>query len=230
MPPQISTMCAMRSSTNFSVVSTLAMRWPVRSWKLQASKMRSTLSWMSSASDCSCSRLRLADKRIGGVFDVFGGAQDLLGRAFRAFHHRVELAGDARGRRPERIDVQRGDLLLGAVEREMDRVGLGLERAKLVGAVVRDIRAGFRAAALDQVMQRLQFGEDLLPVGRRDGNALERAGGHADRHRLLDAKDLALDRHLCASPLRPIYADALNVGFIAVRNARRCAPRDETID
>ena len=75
-------------------------------------------------------------------------------------------------------------------------------------------------------MQRLQLGEDLLPVGRRNAGASSIAGGHADRRRLLDAKDLALDRHLLARPLAPqSKGSALNVRFIALRNAQT-----ETID
>jgi hypothetical protein len=70
--------------------------------------------------------------------------------------------------------------------------------------VVFDIRAGVRAAAFDEVMQRLQLGEDLLTIGRRDGNTLERAGGHVGRRRLLDAKDFALDRHLLRAPPRAL--------------------------
>ena len=44
-----------------SVATTLATRWPVRSWKLQASKICTTRSWMSCASPCSCSLLSAAD-------------------------------------------------------------------------------------------------------------------------------------------------------------------------
>nr|GAJ32772.1 hypothetical protein BDOA9_0119670 [Bradyrhizobium sp. DOA9] len=48
-PPQISIIALMCCSMNFMVVMTLLMRWPVRSWKLQASKIEMTRSWMSSA-------------------------------------------------------------------------------------------------------------------------------------------------------------------------------------
>jgi hypothetical protein len=58
---QMSIIRAMRSSMNFSVASTFAMRWPARSWKLQASKMRITWSRMSCASARSCSRLIAAE-------------------------------------------------------------------------------------------------------------------------------------------------------------------------
>ena len=43
-PPQISIMRMMCCSMNFRVAATLLMRWPVRSWKLQASKIETTRS------------------------------------------------------------------------------------------------------------------------------------------------------------------------------------------
>ena len=47
-PPQMSIITLMCCSMNFIVVITLVMRWPVRSWKLQASKIETTRSWISS--------------------------------------------------------------------------------------------------------------------------------------------------------------------------------------
>ena len=199
----------MRSSTNFSVVSTLAMRWPVRSWKLQASKMRSTLSWMSCASAFSCSCLRLAD-RVLAASSMSSAAPRICWVARSALSdHRVELARDAApAADPNALTcsaaisclVRLSAIWMASVSDLRRRSSSALRGFDIARSVSdRGARAD-RAAPSARRRSR---------CGRPATDAIEHAGGHAGRRRrLLDAKDLALDRHRLRAPLRLANLDA----------------------
>ena len=99
-PPQISIMRTMCVSMNFSVPTTLVMRWPVRSWKLHASKILITRSCMSCDQRLVLLVLQARRQRVRHLVDLLGAREDLLGRVLGAADDRVELVGDARHLRP----------------------------------------------------------------------------------------------------------------------------------
>ena len=132
---------------NFIVVITLLMRWPVRSWKLQASKIATTRSWISSLSSFCWSGELFLDNRGGGLVDRLGGFENLLGGLFGAADDGAELAIDlGHFLAVEALAVQDCDFALGAVDGVVNQVELDLELLALLdlGAI------GFQ--------QRLRFG------------------------------------------------------------------------
>ena len=109
----------------------------------------------------SCSFFR---ERVGALVDELGRRQDGFGGLRGAAHYGVELVGDAPHLRPfESRDVQRGDLVLGLVDRLVDDIELGLELLRLreLGLVGLDHLLRNCLARRNDVAQRLQLGHDL---------------------------------------------------------------------
>ena len=138
---------------NFIVVITFLMRWPVRSWKLQASKIETTRSWISSLEQLLLiGRIHL-HQRAGGLVDRFGGFQNLLGGLFGAADHGAELAIDAgHFLAAEALAVQHRDFPLGAVDGVVDQIEFDLELLALLdlGPIGLEHRMGVGDFAVDR--------------------------------------------------------------------------------
>src|SRR5258705_12020629 len=212
MPPQISIMIVMWFSMNFIVAITLLMRWLVRSWKLQASKIEITRSRISSLRIFCWSGEDLG-QRAGRLIDRFGGFQNLLRGLFGASDHGAELAGHlGHFVAVKTLAVQNRDLPLGAVDGVVNEIEFDLEFLALLdlGAIgfkqrlrIGDPARDRRAAALCcRAVTRAghlgtdgaQFGHDLA-MHRTDVAVDGRGDRHVAVECFLDTKTLAMDRH-----------------------------------
>ncbi len=208
------------------------MRWPVRSWKLHASKMVTTRSWMSWLSRaCLVRRLRLGHGA-GGLVDRFRCLEDLLRRFLGAADHRAQLAGDLHHLvAAEALAVQHRDLALGAVDGFVDQVELdlqlfallnlraiGIERRlhifHLYWGRLRDRFAAVRRRHL--CADRAQLRHDLVVIRHR--SSVDHFG---HRHRFVadffDTKAFPLNRHL-TSP-KP-YSSSRSSGCFLTRGSQ----------
>ena len=162
------------------------MRWPVRSWKLQASKIE-----IDAFLDFLAEQLLLVGRvvlgqRGGGLVDRFGGFQNLLGGLFGAADDGAELAIDlGHLLAVKALAVQDGDLALGAVDGVVDQVELDLELLALLdlGAI------GFQ--------QRVRLGDfacDRSCRGSRPSRSWPATAGHLGADRAQLGHDLAMHR------------------------------------
>ncbi|MDN3718297.1 hypothetical protein QW131_01240 [Roseibium salinum] len=112
--------------------TTLVMRWPVRSWKLQASKNLDHLV-LNIAGEFRVLTLHPCGKGVGGFVDEFRRGQDCFRRPFGADHHGVQFIGDAGHFLALGTGgvVQGRDFLLGLGNRFIDGVQLDLQLACL---------------------------------------------------------------------------------------------------
>ena len=82
----------------------------------------------------------------------------------------------------------------------MDRVSILTQAAQPAGFAAVDNGYIANAPAREEIVQGLQLSQNLLLVCR--GGVAECADGTAERQHLLDAKDLALNRH---APLGTLF-------------------------
>jgi hypothetical protein len=187
---------------------------------LQASKIETTRSWISSLRSFGRDVLR---QRGGGLVDRFGRFQDLLGGLFGATDHGAELAVDlGHFIAVETLAVQHRDLALGAIDGVVDQVKLDLELLALfdLGAVGLEQGLRLRHFAIDCFFGRFRRASGGHRHLGADGAqlvhdlAVHRAdidlGTHGHHHRcvaengLFNSEALAIDRHGCSShPFTP---------------------------
>ena len=137
-------------------------------------------------------------QRVGALVDVLGRLQQLLGRLLGAAHDRVELAARPRDVGRQRAAAgKRGDLLAAALERRVDRLELGLVGLRLGDLRARRLHRGAvrLGARLDQAAQRLDLRHELMVAQRGLGVARGNVDAPAGARVLLDAENLALNRH-----------------------------------
>ena len=125
---------------------------------MQASKIETTCSWISSAEELLLvGRVHLG-QRAGRLVDGLGGLQDLLGGFFGAADHGAEFAIDpGHFLAVEALAVQHRDFALGAVDRVVDQVELDLELLALLDlcAIGFQHRPGFGDFAVDRCSDAL---------------------------------------------------------------------------
>jgi hypothetical protein len=139
------------------------MRWPVRSWNAQASKIALTRSAMTG---------RAARHP---VLDRLGGFQDGVGGGLRRLHHRFQLdaavarAGRRRGNELRDLLVDAGDLARQARLAHVVQFHAGVQ----LGAQLGD-------PAVEEAAQLRQPGVQLRPQCGAKGGRI-RAGGESER-------------------------------------------------
>ena len=138
---------------------TLLMRWPVRSWKLQASKIEIDALLDFLAEHPLLVRRDVLGQRGGGLVDRLGGFEDLLGGLFGAADDGAELAIDlGHFLAVKALAVQHGDFALGAADGVVDQVELDLELFALfdLGAIGFQQRLGLGDLAGDRGFGRFR--------------------------------------------------------------------------
>ena len=113
---------------------------------MQASKIETTRSWISSLSSLLLVRRVHLGQRAGSLVDRLGGFQNLLGRFLGAADHGAEFAIDpGHFLAVEALAVQHRDFPLGAADGVVDQVEFDLEFLALLdlGAVGFEQRLGF---------------------------------------------------------------------------------------
>ena len=139
---------------------------------MQASKIETTRSWISSLSSFCWSGEIILGQRGGRLVDRFGGFQDLLGGLFGAADDGAELAIDlGHFLAVEALAVQHRDFPLGAVDGVVNQVELDLEFFALLdlGAIGFQQRLGFGDFARDRRFSGLasqRRGRRLRPSAR----------------------------------------------------------------
>ncbi len=138
---------------NFIVVITLLMRWPVRSWKLQASKIATTRILDLFAEQLLLVGRGVLGQRGRGLVDRFDCLENLLGGLFGAADDGAEFAVDlghflaVKALAVQNVAISR----LGAVDRVVNEIEFDLELLALfdLGAVGFQQRLGFGDLAAD---------------------------------------------------------------------------------
>ena len=137
---------------NFIVCITLLMRWPVKSWKLQASKIATTRSWISSLSSFCWSGEMFLDNAVAAWSIASTASENLLGGLFGAADDGAEFAVDLGHFLAVKAGAVQGcDFALGAVDRVVNQVELDLELRALLdlGAIGFQQRLGICGLARD---------------------------------------------------------------------------------
>ena len=178
---------------------TLLMRWPVRSWKLQASKIATTLFLDILAEQLLLVGRDVLGQRGGGLVDRLDSLENLLGGLFGAADDGAEFAIDLGHFLAVKAGAVQGcDFALGAVDRVVNEVEFDLQLLALLdlGAVGFQQRLGVGNLAVDLRGNGRGRGIGRGGAGRADGCHLRPDGAQLGHDLAMHRSDLAaFDRH-----------------------------------